>query len=210
MKNKVILGICMSAIVILSLWAPRVMAYSDYNNGCQNCHGSWTGGSYVSAAAQDGANWNTSLHSGHRAFASCSTCHVQIGDVPNIDGPSGDGLDSCIGCHGREEDANNLGVGSGRGAGLRQHHWVNGIDCSGCHGDSNPNLFTPVGEDVSAARYPNLNIDPCSDAVFGNYGLDNDGDNLYDDNDPDCSSSPVCGNKILETGEQCDDGNRRL
>ncbi len=39
-------------------------------------------------------------------------------------------------------------------------------------------------------------------------GIDNDGDGLIDSNDPDCAPpGPVCGNNVVETGEQCDDGN---
>jgi cysteine-rich repeat protein len=41
----------------------------------------------------------------------------------------------------------------------------------------------------------------CSD------GLDNDGDGSVDGADPDCST-PICGNGIIEFGEQCDDGNQ--
>jgi len=192
-----------------AVWTPNVSAYSNFYGGCQNCHGDWFANNYISQTAQDGTSWNKSLHSGHQAFANCGACHVTNGDIPSLDGQSRDGLGSCIGCHGREEDANNIGpVGSGRGAGLRQHHWANGITtCSGCHGDSNPNSFTPVGENVPALRYAANGIDPCNESQYGIYGSDNDGDNLYDGNDPDCAPPPVCGNNILETGEQCDDGN---
>ena len=207
MKRTTVLYFSIIALGVLAAWAPNASAYSNFYGGCQNCHGDWFASNYVSNAAQDRASWNRSLHSGHQTFAGCTACHQQIGDSPQIDGQSGDGLGSCIGCHGRDEDTNNLGVGSGRGAGLRQHHWVNGVDCSGCHGDSNPASFTAVGENVPGLRYAALGIDPCNEGVFGVYGSDNDGDNLYDGNDPDCAPQAVCGNGILEEGEECDDGN---
>ncbi len=44
-----------------------------------------------------------------------------------------------------------------------------------------------------------------------NNDLDDDGDGLVDCEDPDCFQVPgacsICGNGILETGEECDDGN---
>jgi cysteine-rich repeat protein len=196
------------ALVAFATWAPNASAYSNFSGGCDGCHGGFRDGGYVSN--QDGVAWNDSLHGGHQGFADCTACHQQIGDNPLIAGPSGDGFDSCMGCHGRDEDANNMGTGPGRGAGLRQHHWVNGIQgtCSGCHPDSNPANFTPVGEDVPGARNADLGIDPCNDAVFGAFGSDNDGDNLYDGDDPDCQAAAVCGDGVLDPAtEECDDGN---
>ncbi len=203
MKKGSILLFCIIALVAFAAWAPNVEAYSNYGGGCQNCHGGFLALNYQSNTAQDGVAWNTSLHSGHQGFAGCTACHQQIGDNPLIAGPSGDGFNSCMGCHGRDEDANNLGVGPGRGAGLRQHHWVNNITttCSGCHPDSNPAAFTPVGEDIPGARNAALGIDPCNDVVFGVFGSDNDGDNLYDGDDPDCGPPPEC-----TVDADCDDG----
>jgi hypothetical protein len=101
---------------------------------------------------------------------------------------------SCVGCHGRIED-------QASGAGLRQHHWNSGITiCSGCHADANPAEYTPVGEDVLPPYYftPDINhpdkpTKPCNPRGEENYagiseGLDNDGDDLYDGNDPDCGA----------------------
>jgi hypothetical protein len=195
MKKMSILGICIIALVALATWAPNASAYSNFNGGCDGCHGDFRSGTYTSNTSQDPVSWGTNLHSAHQDMVSrnCSACHPTSGyNNPPLGGPSGDGFNSCMGCHGRNEDANNLGDGPGRGAGLRQHHWVNQItSCSGCHGDSDPAAFTPVGEDVPGARNAALGIDPCSDVVFGVFGSDNDGDNLYDGDDPDCQAAPT-------------------
>jgi hypothetical protein len=106
---------------------------------------------------------------------------------------------SCLGCHGRWEDAGNDNVSGGLGAGLRQHHTNAGVtECKTCHADADPANYTPVGEDVLPPYYfapdpefPNKPTDPCSNHGEENYaggpkGLDNDGDGDYDMADFDC------------------------
>ena len=207
MKKMSILGICIIALVALATWAPDASAYSNFNGGCDSCHGAFRDSAiiYTSKTLQDPVSWGSDLHSAHQDMVSpnCTPCHPASGfNNPPIGGPSGDGFNSCMGCHGRDQDINNMGQGPGRGAGLRQHHWVNGITttCSGCHPDSDPTAFTPVGEDVPGARNAALGIDPCNDVVFGVFGSDNDGDNLYDGDDPDCAA-PEC-----TVDGECDDG----
>jgi hypothetical protein len=120
----------------------------------------------------------------------------------------GEGLDpiACTGCHGREEDntpANpDFGNSDGRGAGLRQHHYNSGVTtCTGCHQDADPANYTPVGEEVLPPYYANPGVnhpaiptDSCNDDGSEQFagltiGLDNDGDTLYDSDDPGCSVS---------------------
>jgi hypothetical protein len=135
----------------------------------------------------------------------CNTCHSQGPPFPVLLGSSagGVGLDaiSCSGCHGRFEDGTGSGS-EGYGAGLRQHHWRNGIETcgtAGCHtDDADPSMFTPVGEDFlppyysdSDAAHPLIPADPCNfeadgfleDYAASTLGTDNDGDNLYDEDD---------------------------
>jgi hypothetical protein len=111
---------------------------------------------------------------------------------------------SCMGCHGRLEDANNLGDGPGWGAGLRQHHNdagapadSEGLFCVDCHGDSDPANFEVAGEDIMPAWYDSttndivdLLLDTCNVNLEEEFsgdpaalGLDNDGDGLYDEAD---------------------------
>ena len=111
----------------------------------------------------------------------------------------------------------------GDGAGLRQHHFNSGVTtCAGCHLDTDPLAFVTAGEDVAPPYYftpdadhPTKPTDPCSPSPAFNedyaggtlgLGLDNDGDGLFDANDPDCQVS-ICGDGALEAGEECDDGN---
>jgi hypothetical protein len=121
---------------------------------------------------------------------------------------NGDFTSGCVGCHGRAED------GPGQiGDGLRAHHAQAGIGvCAGCH----PSDTTPVSEDTPPENYftpdgshAGKPSDPCNtngtESRFGLTGLDNDGDGLYDENDPDCVAGPVCGDGVCEGDE--DDSN---
>jgi len=106
----------------------------------------------------------------------------------------------CVGCHGREQDAGHDGISGGRGAGLRQHHFVTGTTlCADCHADADPANYVPVGEDVSPPYYGTADsrVDvPCNPVASGNVnenwtvgdfvGLDNDGDGSADLADVDC------------------------
>jgi hypothetical protein len=118
--------------------------------------------------------------------------------------------------------------------GLRRHHAQNGITvCADCHSDgatSPPTADdgTPWPEDMivddpgngtgpthyydrADVNFGGSSVDPCTNEDSGNdadsQGLDNDGDDLYDAADPDCSAGPVCGDGALDAGEDCDDGN---
>jgi hypothetical protein len=116
----------------------------------------------------------------------------------STDAALGDAI-SCMGCHGRDEDAGNDSTSAGLGAGLRQHHTVSGINsCKACHSDANPVNYTPVGENVQPQYYkapfdefPNHPADPCNwkrdeDFAGKRGGLDNDGDGRADRRDKDC------------------------
>ena len=202
---KVFYGISISLLVLLIVGAWNVRAYEQYHQGCDapNCHGDFTADNYVSNV--DGQAWGMSLHDGHWDMVSndCDVCHTTGGRSPVFleSSNGGDGLAaiSCVGCHGRDEGATGI-----NGAGLRQHHWNNGVTgCLGCHGDSNPSNFTPVEEVVLPPYYanpgtghPNMPDHSCNLASFGysedvlgasgTGGLDNDGDDVYDTDDTSC------------------------
>jgi hypothetical protein len=133
----------------------------------------------------------------------CDTCHTRPpGFYPvSLNSSTSTSLEpiSCMGCHGRREDAGNDSISEGLGAGLRQHHTNAGItDCKTCHTDADPANYTPVGEDVLPPYYftpdpefPNKPTDPCNQHGEEDYagirrGLDNDGDAKYDMSDHDC------------------------
>jgi cysteine-rich repeat protein len=220
-----------SMLAVALLVPSPAAAYSQYSvdkdtGNCADCHGKFTDGNYDSLA--DGQNWPDGLHDTHRndmLGGDCDVCHGSGSRSPVelASSVGGDGLPpiSCVGCHGRLQD----GTGNGTeryGAGLRQHHFRAGVSCIGCHPDSDPASFTTVGEDVlppyyfdSGNGHLDIPADSCNpspdfteDFAGTTIGLDNDGDDDYDELDTDCSvGSPMCGNGVVDPGEECDDGN---
>jgi len=150
-------------------------------------------------------SWGDDLHDVHRSTmlnGDCDTCHSSGPRFPVLLDSSvgGTGLPaiSCTGCHGRAEDGTGTAT-EGYGAGLRQHHWRASVTvCMNCHPDANPVNYTPVEEDFlppyyadADAAHPLIPADPCNLLADGNpedyaastLGLDNDGDDLYDEAD---------------------------
>jgi hypothetical protein len=204
-------GASMLAVVTVAIWASPAGAWPTYSDSatiprtgnCATCHGDFFRATpYVSLSESDATSWGTTLMSGHESFmnstTSCNVCHQA---PPASKSPVFLGLSAgipnyspiaCLGCHGRNEDAPNMG------AGLRLHHANKGITvCAECHVDN-----VPAGENAQPPYYfsdsamPNKPIDPCNLAPppgnenkFGSKGLDNDGDLLYDTADPNCAAA---------------------
>jgi len=203
-------------LCILSILLPTtVSAYNQYSQSkdatnCRACHGNFRSNNYTSPV--DGQNWGN-LHDLHRNTmldGDCDTCHQSGGRFPVSLNSSagGSGLEAigCTGCHGRTEDnsASNPDFGSsdGAGAGLRQHHYNAGVTvCTDCHQDANPGNYAPVGEEILPPYYANpgdghpaIPTGSCNDDGSETFaglaiGLDNDGDTLYDTDDPGCGVS---------------------
>lgn len=192
--------------------APGVEAYdrwsvNDDATNCGFCHGDFRSSNYISPS--DGQNWGN-LHNIHRSTmlsGDCDVCHIGGDEFPVFLDQSngGDGFEpvSCMGCHGVNPapPAANTGLW---GAGLRAHHTNagvgpdnNGDTCIDCHS----NDPAPLPEDTLPSYYftpdanhPSKPDNPCnpSPGFPENYagsvmGLDNDGDLLYDTDDPDCA-----------------------
>ena len=201
----------LAALALILVWTAPAEAYEAYDEGCDStsCHGDFLDSPYISLS--DSQSWGDSLHDVHRydmLNGDCSTCHSGQDESPVFldlsDGGDG-GLEpiSCVGCHGRAEDnvQANPESPSGYGAGLRQHHDTAGQTvCSLCHADSDPDNYTPVGEEILPPYYANpgtghnIPDDPCNpppdfleDYTDDDVGLDNDGDNIYDGADPNCA-----------------------
>lgn len=205
-------------ICILAVMVPvTVSAYTQYTvnddaTNCGACHGDFRANSYTSLS--DGEPWGN-LHNLHRSTilsGDCDACHLAAGrfPVPLDESAGGDGLAAigCMGCHGRDEDnvASNPSFPFGRGAGLRQHHTNAGVNaCMGCHDDADPASYTPVGEETLPPYYASpgnghdmiptgpCNEDGSEDFAGAATGLDNDGDGIYDTDDPGCGISAVPG-----------------
>lgn len=173
---------------------------------CVTCHGDFRDDPYLREGVDQG--WGTDLMSGHRdVIDECKVCHLSNKYPTSLsasDGFNSQFMQSCLGCHGRFEPS----LASFESSGLRQRHYRAGVtECAQCHpSDSNPAVFTPVGEDVLPANYDlTLSVvsltDPCNPMDAGEdfagslAGLDNDGDGLFDGADTiDC---PEPGAELL-------------
>jgi hypothetical protein len=182
--------------VLTSMLARSTLGFPNYNingSGCIQCHGDFDGPDSPGGSVFP----QGSKHEMHRGAAfmdtDCGLCHVNPGDDPATNMSAGTqstpGL-GCVGCHGRDE-----GPGFGLlGVGLRRIHTEAGIlFCAQCHPDDPQGEL--VGEDVLPPYYgsPDTNVgSSCNDdgseswTLDNNRGLDNDGDGLYDEDDPDC------------------------
>ncbi len=211
-------------------------AYQVYSDGsmpdglgnCASCHEVSIGGQV------EGFQGRAGLHDAHTASATatCTLCHVQVGDVPQTNTSGAAGGLGCMGCHGQPK------VGGGySGAGLRAHHAQagapadqEGFVCADCHSDP-----APRQEIVTPPYYFRADViqkNPCATLQedFWNRttglpdgkGLDNDGDLVVEGNDADCSLTPctdadadgfgnpgsiVCG---FGSGTDCNDANNAI
>lgn len=160
-------------------------AYERYNDGCQNCHGS-----FLDSTSPQGTQFPSGdKHRMHRNSANmdtdCALCH-RSDDNDNPFLGSSDGIDTvpglgCVGCH----------VGSG----LRRHHATTGTpgcySSTGCHGtvpETAPaeNVIPPYYGKTPYTKANNpgntvLAANTNENWSVGDFlGLDNDGNNLYD------------------------------
>lgn len=205
-------------VVLSLLWlAVSVNAFESYHDPSQNdagycsqCHPGFLGG------RSDPLH---ELHAGgdDPMTVNCDLCHSGSGrDNPltlwsSADNDNGLG---CMGCHGRDygetvgsnyRDFPIAGKHKNSGRGLRRHHASSGVMlCAFCHPDAVPypeNVMNPglgntlhyyFRDDVSLGQ---KRIDTCINEDTANdadgFGLDNDGDGLYDRNDPDCVSDDL-------------------
>ncbi len=201
------LQVMLTVMIILLLMPVDTQAYERYNDGCQDCHGEFT-----DSTSPKGSIIVPNKHDMHRAGSAmatdCDLCHT-TGDGRNPYLGSSNGTSNnpglgCSGCHGRDVDMGLDDISSGRGAGLRQHHWTAGETiCGDCHTDVDPSMNTLMGEFVVPTYYgtADTNVDqPCNDVAQANLnenwtisdfiGLDTDGDHNYDGDDPDCQDAP--------------------
>ncbi len=188
------------AVALAVVWSSGARAdtsFPRYNDGCQNCHGAFTG----PVSPRGTVFPQDSKHEMHRnanyMATNCNLCHSD-GDNRNPFTGFSNGTANvpgvgCTGCHGRDYGGT---IGSS-GVGLRAHHAQAGVTlCAGCH----PNDPEPLPESVPPVYYgsPDTNCDdPCNLgpdhlenwSIGDTLGLDNDGDGVYDDADSDCAAA---------------------
>jgi len=185
---RYIVAACAITLLILAVALNESGAYERYNDGCQFCHGAFTDDTSTKGSIFPGDDKHTMHRSSQAMNAECDLCHS-----------SGDGNDPFIGSS--DGTANNPGIGCNgchEELGLRAHHLINGEDsCSFCHNDPLPGAESDVPVYYNT---PDSNVtDPCNPLdqaeinenwTIGDFvGTDNDGDNLYDTDDPDCASA---------------------
>jgi len=221
-------AICMSVVAAIALvialanmgaLTTTADAYQTYSaskttsgiptGNCAGCHGDYRTAPYTPrAVARQGIAWTSGLHSSHQTLvnSNCNACHSGTSRYPvqiRTSAATAPFNQSCNGCH--------------SGPGTRNHHELTvgaGI-CADCHGDAMGNEKTPLPPVYTAALGTTSGTtrinNPCNDGAAGTVfegslfdvptvGLDNDGDGLYDQNDPDCQTVAP------ETGAQCFDG----
>jgi hypothetical protein len=177
---------------------------ASVGDGCYQCHGwdndanpAWVATSEL-GFRNGGFDSRGPLHDLHvsQITGNCDLCHINTGDVPytytsgEVDGQG------CRGCHGTDPGG---AANFDWGAGLRLHHANAGapadldfLVCANCHSDP-----APQPEDTVPVYYLRADVnamDPCNadgtedwGGLFGDppstpdgFGLDNDGDLLYD------------------------------
>jgi hypothetical protein len=163
----------MVLLVGIAVGLRNAEAYPNYagSPACSSCHPT-----FLNDKGSRGP-----LHDLHVSAmtGTCTLCHVKSGDNPP--------LANCAGCH--------------VGPGLRLHHEnagappdANGLICSDCH-TTDPK---PAPENIAPPYYSRTDVtvkEPCQaqpappgeDFNGDLVGLDNDGDLLYDTQDPDCT-----------------------
>ncbi len=210
-------ALALTNTVLALLWSWPARAYESYHDPntpgagyCAQCHPGFVGGTGSSLHA---------LHTGGSdpMTGSCSLCHTgTTRDNPFTMWSQNNQL-GCMGCHGLdygETIRSNYrgfaitGLHKNSGYGLRRHHARAGVAvCATCH--TNDMNVAPYAENVintglgftthyynrTDVRLRGLPINPCNNEDTLNdadsRGLDNDGDGLYDAEDPDCTGAPV-------------------
>ncbi len=198
--NKVAKALAISpgiiALVVMAVWASHVEAFETHNNPngghCSsiNCHPGFAGDNDTSHTLHTGGD--------NPMITNCDLCHMNSDEDNTLmswsayDSNKGYG---CTGCHGRDYgeaiernygDFLIAGLPKASGWGLRRVHALKGVPkCIFCHADKEP-----LPENVNPPYY----LDPNAEVNLTNScqdGLDNDGDGLYDNVDPDCANAKM-------------------
>jgi hypothetical protein len=213
--------IAMTTVGVATSVAYDTWSVADDATNCGYCHGDFRSGTYTSPV--DGQLWGN-LHNIHRntmLSGDCDVCHIGNDEFPvYLDSSNGGtGFDpvGCMGCHGVDPDPT-VPDNNWWGAGLRAHHANagvgpdnNGQTCASCHTDDPtppPESAVPSYYFTPDTNHPNKPTNPCNpmptypEHFAGDViAIDNDGDLLYDENDPDCMSATLIFVDGFESGD---------
>ena len=188
MKRTHLTIVLLVALMTLILIASDAMAFERYNSGCHGCHGAFTDDTSTKGSIFPNGNKHTMHRSSQNMNAECNLCHSSNDNnnpyIGTSDGTNDNPGLGCTGCH--------------RAEGLRAHHIDAGNNCTAsCHTNPSPlpenTVPTYYGTpDVDAAMVDPCNLSGSSETdenwtIGDTIGTDNDGDGLYDANDPDCA-----------------------
>lgn len=189
MRTFPLIAFAASAALVALCGGRAAHAYTQYNDGCNTCHGAFTDNTSTKGSTFP----NGGKHAMHRGATSmdtqCALCHRgDDGNNPYIGSSDGTALNPGIGC-----------TGCHPAPGLRLHHAINGIaDCADCHsGDPAPapENLPPVYYGTADTKVANPCNPTATQGVNENWttngfeGSDTDGDNAYDMADSDCLGS---------------------
>jgi hypothetical protein len=197
-SRRILVTCCGTFVAAFFTTYQTTEAHDRYNDGCQNCHGSFTGGTSPRGTIFP-QNDKHEMHRNSSFMATaCNLCHT-TGDgrdpfLGSSNGTANNPGVGCTGCHGQSFG----GTIGNSGVGLRRHHAMNGVTyCSDCH-SSDP---LPLPETARPIYYGTVDTrcdDPCNSgpnfrenwSVGDTRGLDTDGDDVVDGADSDCA--PPC------------------
>ena len=204
MTKQLITYLALISLFVLAVMVPIAGAYDTYTD-CADCHGRFQSSHLQFACSSQGrescmARHSLALHNGHANAptstppgmlnGNCNACHYGASRIPvytNLSSGTAPFNQSCSGCH--------------DGPGLRAHHVNAGADtCYDCHSDPAPtaeNILRPVYTAAFGTTSGTTQVNnTCSPTAAGfegrlkdvaSLGLDNDGNLLYDQNDPACA-----------------------
>jgi hypothetical protein len=189
-------GVALTLVLMLS-GSGQALAYETYSAGCNDCHGTFQSGTSPKGTIFPSNNKHTMHRSSSYMATACNLCHVSSGYTPvymaSSAGTANNPGIGCLGCHGE-----NYGAAIGyKGAGMRKHHAAHNVtECAGCHTDDP----LPLPEGIAPRYYGTADThadDACNSApnykenwsVGDTEGQDNDGDDFYDQADPDCHAA---------------------
>ncbi len=203
--NRILVTCSLFVVTVLVMVVGSSMAYERYDQGCDNCHGDFFSGVSPKGTVFPSNNKHEMHRGSSHMDADCSLCHGGNGELflASSGGTSSNPGVGCVGCHGRYYD----GIGDS-GVGRRKHHITTGITvCGTCH-SSDPE---PLPESVLPTYYGTVDTkvdDPCNAgpdflenwSIGDDEGMDNDGDDVYDQDDSDCSDCPadVTGDAVID------------
>ena len=175
-----------AAVLVVLFGCSSALAYQRYNDGCQSCHGAFTDNTSTKGSTFPSGGKHDMHRSSSYMNTNCNLCHrADDGRDPYTASSTGTATNAGVGC-----------TGCHNAAGLRLHHASSGVGvCADCHsGDP-----APPKENIRPPYYGTIDTkaaNPCNataqNLINENWttncceGLDTDGDNLYDMNDPDC------------------------